>query len=416
MARTTANLTKSFIERVPPAKAGARVEYWDDKVSGLLLRVTDKGTKSFSVYRRERGGKPIRVTLGRYPDYSPEAARREAKRVLAELAEGVNPNQKKRAQKASQITVRQVFEDYVVARKKLKPSSVEDYRKAMHQTFPDWLDMPMASITKEKVRARHEKRGKQSKARTNNAMRVLRALFNFAEEVYETESGESMFPVNPVRTLSKTKSWHEVKRRDTVIPESKLADWYAAVESLPEVRHKGFNETARMLLLFALFTGARRGEACRLKTEDVDLVNNTFTLRDTKNRRDVTLPMSDYLASLMKEWLTNSDNKWVFPGNDGPFLYPNKAIKAVAEKSVPFTMHDLRRTFLTIAESVDLSTLTIKRLVNHKTAEADVTSGYIIRDVDRMRIATNKITTKILGIAGKQGAADVIDFESFKSN
>ena len=44
---------------------------------------------------------------------------------------------------------------------------------------------------------------------------------------------------------------------------------------------------------------------------------------------------------------------------------------------VPFTLHDLRRTFITIAESLELSQYAIKHLVNHKTPN-DVTAGYII--------------------------------------
>jgi integrase len=50
----------------------------------------------------------------------------------------------------------------------------------------------------------------------------------------------------------------------------------------------------------------------------------------------------------------------------------------VAELSgVPFTIHDLRRTFITIAESLDIPAYALKRLLNHATTNF-VTADYII--------------------------------------
>jgi hypothetical protein len=57
----------------------------------------------------------------------------------------------------------------------------------------------------------------------------------------------------------------------------------------------------------------------------------------------------------------------------------------VAELSgVPFTVHDCRRTFIMTAESLDISAYALKRLFNHKMNH-DVTSGYLIIDVERLR-------------------------------
>ena len=51
---------------------------------------------------------------------------------------------------------------------------------------------------------------------------------------------------------------------------------------------------------------------------------------------------------------------------------------------VPFTLHDLRRTFATVADSLDLPAYALKRLLNHKMNN-DVTAGYIMKDVERLR-------------------------------
>jgi integrase len=42
-----------------------------------------------------------------------------------------------------------------------------------------------------------------------------------------------------------------------------------------------------------------------------------------------------------------------------------------------FSEHDLRQTFETVAESLNISYYTLKRLLNHKTSN-DPTAGYIL--------------------------------------
>ena len=68
---------------------------------------------------------------------------------------------------------------------------------------------------------------------------------------------------------------------------------------------------------------------------------------------------------------------------------------------VNFTMHDLRRTFITMAESLDISAYAVKRLVNHKMT-SDVTAGYIISDVERLRKPMQLITDSLLKFIGVQ--------------
>ncbi len=65
------------------------------------------------------------------------------------------------------------------------------------------------------------------------------------------------------------------------------------------------------------------------------------------------------------------------------------------------TPHDLRRTFITVAESLDISAYAAKRLVNHKMS-GDVTAGYIIADVELLRDPMQKITDHLLKCIGAQ--------------
>ena len=64
---------------------------------------------------------------------------------------------------------------------------------------------------------------------------------------------------------------------------------------------------------------------------------------------------------------------------------------------ITFIPHDLRRTFATVAESLDLSWKTVKFLLNHKMDD-DVTAGYVISEAERLRAAMQRITATLLGL------------------
>ena len=92
---------------------------------------------------------------------------------------------------------------------------------------------------------------------------------------------------------------------------------------------------------------------------------------------------------------------WVFTGTgrSGHLNEPKKAIARVrAASGVNFTLHDLRRTFITVAEGMDISSYTLKRLLNHKN-QRDVTAGYIVLNVERLREPMQRIADYILRAA-----------------
>ena|SRR5947209_5599975 len=81
---------KTSLEHLSPPTHGKRATYYDTDVLGLQLRVTDRGVKSFCVFRRSKRGSPERITIGRFPSLSVEQACRKAKRYLADLGEGIS--------------------------------------------------------------------------------------------------------------------------------------------------------------------------------------------------------------------------------------------------------------------------------------------------------------------------------------
>jgi integrase len=395
-------INKAFVETI--SEEGM---YSDDDLRGFCLRVRSN-SKVFIVRAKQRGTrKSVLVTIGPYPAFSAELARSQARILLNQLASGINPNQERKDRISAQemdkledkqeeellkLTLARVFADYLDSRK-LKANTEYVYKCVINSTMRDWLEAPLTNITKEMVERRHKAiSDKGHKGHADHAMRILRALFTYAMITYEKLDGEPVFISNPVRRLSQARIWNKLARRQSVIKSHELGPWYKAVSELS-------NPSARDYLLFLLFTGLRKNEAAQLKWENTDMKGKTILIPDPKNREPHMLPLTDFLYTMLRHRWQCRTNEYVFPGNGGKhaYLYDVRPfVEQVTRVSgVKFMLHDLRRTFLTIADAQDISAYAIKRLVNHKT-QNDVTAGYIIADVERLRDPMNKICRFIL--------------------
>lgn len=377
-------ITKSFVDKVelpqvPPNAKQAQAFYRDSIIPGFGLRVTNSGAKSFIIEKRI-AGKVKRITLGRYGNLTVDQAKKEAMKLLGDVATGKDPIADKKHARLEATSLEDTFKDYLLTRKDLRPGTVKDYSRSVQWAFADWLSKPITAITKDMVENRHRKLGQRSQARANNAMRVLRALINHARSKYEDSKGNPVILINPVDRLSQNRAWYKVERRQTLLKPHQLKPWYDATLQLNQ-------ETTRDFLHVLLFTGLRRSEASRLEWSEVDFDDKSLTILETKNKCIHTLPLSKTLEEILHRRSEERESPYVFPSptSRGYLLEPRTAVSRVSANSgITFTLHDLRRTFITIAESLDIPAYALKRLMNHKDPN-DVTAGYIVSDINRLR-------------------------------
>jgi integrase len=395
-------LTKAVIDKLPVPGSGYAL-YRDDELPGFGVRVTHAGVKSFFLEKRIHR-KVKRLTIGRYGVLTAEQARREAVKLLGRIASGGDPVADKAQGRLESVSLGEAFESYLKTRSALKPLTVRDMHRAM-KGFQDWMKKPLLSITRDMIARRHRALGEASQARANLAMRYLRAIFNFAMAEYTDARGKPLLTDNPVKKLSQTRAWYRVDRRQTVIKPHLLKPWFQAVLALN-------NDLARDYFLLVILTGLRRTEALNLRWDNVDLMGRTLTVRDTKNHQDQTLPLSDYPLELLEARQKETVGEYVFEGPRGRLSNLRYALASVIERSgVTFTTHDLRRTFATVADSLDIPGYAVKALLNHKTG-ADVTAGYIIADVERLRGPMQRITDYLLRAGGLRESAEVISIKT----
>lgn len=109
----------------------------------------------------------------------PSKLAKRRKRLLLIIASGGDPIADKRADKMGDVTLKKVFNNYTQVRKTLKQTTLTNYQQIINKAFDNWGNMPLLSITKDKIAQHHENLGKDhGEAYANLAMRVLRALFN----------------------------------------------------------------------------------------------------------------------------------------------------------------------------------------------------------------------------------------------
>lgn len=413
--------TKLSIEKLPLTNSGQKL-YWDTELQGFGL-IVGKTMKSY-VAQGNINNKSVRVTIGKHGVFTCDEARAEARTKLNEIARGINPIIKEKAAREKGITLNEVFEAFIKSRK-LKPNTVYDYKGDMNRAFNDWMHLPISSITKDMICDRHasiskeiakrkkEPTGHRGEAHANGVMRVFRAVYNFALAKYES----AHLPENPVRALSQRRAWNKDRRRQTIITMTQLPAWFKAVSELSDPLAQDKAETVRDYLLLILFTGLRRAEAGQLTWSCIDLEGKTLTIKETKNGETHSLPLPDYLCKLLEARKKVSKSVFVFPWPEvkqGHIIDAERYREALINASgVDFIIHDLRRTFITIAERLDISSYAVKRLVNHKMS-GDVTAGYIIADVERLRKPMERIADYILSTVGKKTKAEVIPIKQIR--
>lgn len=382
-------LTQAIVKALQPIPGKAQADIWDAEQPGFGVRIGSSGIKTFFVMSRVNG-RLVRATVGKFPTLNVDEARKKAKRHLIEMEDGKNPNDDKKVRRSGTLTLGGIFESFLTTRKdrrqELTERTQEFYETVFKNHLSIWKSRHVSEISKPMVHELHSKIGvEKGKNAANGAIRLLRRLMNYSRSIYDLPAK------NPVDGVE----WFKDGRRSVVIKSPDMPKWYATVDAMQ-------NETMRDYLFLVLFTGLRRNEAMKLTWDNVDFENKALFIPTTKNGEPHSLPLSSFLFKL----LSDRHERWgeplgyVFPSwsKKGHLTNVQHGMKILNGAGFAYTLHDLRRTFITTAESLDISVWAVKRLANHK--QTDVTGQhYIVHDIDRLREPMERISTAILEMA-----------------
>jgi integrase len=361
------------IRAVQALKPGETI--WDaghnEAVRGFGIR-RQRGDAVYVIKYRVFGRQRF-VTIGRHGSpWTPETARREAKRLLGLVASGKDPQTEKAEARAKAAdTLGKVADDYLkYAKKKQKPRS---YAETKRHLLINWKPLHVASVFhlhRRHIAARlaqiETERGAVSAARARAA---LSAMFNWAmREGFE-------IPANPVFGTNRPT---EPKSRQRVLTDDELAEIWATCRD---------DDHGRIIKLLAL-TGQRRDEVGGMRWSEIDEDKKLWTIPGTrtKNHRAHIVPLSDSALALVAASPRRTDRDYVFgegPRRNGDdqrgFSGWSKAKAALDQrilearqrtdpkaKRLPWRLHDLRRTCATVmADRLGVLPYIVEAVLNH---------------------------------------------------
>jgi integrase len=407
------NFIKSKLDGLPPAAPGKRDTYRDTKVPGLIIRVTEKGVKTFAVYRRIKGeAAPVKVTVGPYPDVSIEQARRRAEEHIGTMALGANPNDKREAKKAD-LTFGELFKKYLEEHaRKHKKSHDEDEAQYERHLKKRWGEKKLSAITKADVRELHAKLGQKVKLpkpdkkqpsevsrrgkvrpesggiyAANRVLALIRTVYNWGIK------NEVITCDNPARGITMFKE----KSRERRLHGHELPEFFEALALEP-------NDTIRDYVLMSLMTGARRSNVLAMRWDEISYERAIWAIPETKNGTSQDVPLTKTALELLKKRQAGNKSPYVFPGQrgQGHLVEPKAGWKRILERAgvSNLRIHDLRRTLGSMMVDQGATLVIVGKALNHKSHAA--TQVYSRLDTEPVRAYMEKSTEAMMAAATKK--------------
>lgn len=313
-------LTNQVLERMTAPKSG-RLEMGDELCPGLILRISEQGSKSFSViYRvlgeggetetgRQLAGKQHRITLGKWPVVSLAQARDRARSIIAKANEGADPRaeliagvKERRANTFSAVLERHIQQD--AARTISSWQNVE--RVLRLHVVPHLGDTPIADIRRSDVHEIIDEIVASGRIGTAREVRKqMSRIFNWAAD-------RELIANNPLSGMKRNDLARNTEAGRALSDIEIRSIWMAA----DELRYP-FGSLYQTLML----TGQRRAEWACCKRSEIDTDNRWLDLGKErfKSRREHIVPMSDALWALFDRlpvW-TGGNDYFVFSSRHG---------------------------------------------------------------------------------------------------
>jgi integrase len=443
---TCIRFTKQTIDALPVPPADKRVTYREDKTPGLELRVSSTGTKAWSVFRRTKGGPPIRVSLGRYPEMTIEQARKKAATFSQEIQAGGDPAAIRRANR-EEMTFRELFEQYIERHAKpRKRTWKEDETKYKQYLARPLGGKKLSAIGRRDIAQVHSSVSASGHPTTaNRVLAMVSSVFGWAI------SAGLWDKLNPAKGIKRNRE----RSRDRFLQADELPHFFAALTTEPL-------DTVRDYVWVSLLTGARRANVLAMRWRDISFDRAEWRIERTKNGEPQTVTLTPEAIEILRRRKPAEVAEYVFPGpgKAGHLTEPRKTwrrilarahalgfvqalanaagwesdaieqarsdaiadpratlahyaaqAKAVGVDAAAFELrdlriHDLRRTLGSWQARGGASLAIIGKSLNHKSVQT--TAIYARLDQDPVRQSVERATSEMFAAAGIAPAAEVI--------
>ena len=389
-------LTKRLIDGMAyHGKDGQRQVSWDDELAGFGVRVYPTGKKAFIVSYRVAGRKRL-MTLGTYGQYTVDQARKLARKHLVAIDGGADPLEA-RQKDAQGETIKDLCSAYIERHAKPhKRSWRDDQRRIDSHLLPAWGNRKAKSITGTDAAALHSKVGKNAPYEANRTLALISKMFELARRWGFVAKDHA----NPARDIDRFK---EHKRDRWVSPEE--------LPRLAQAIDAEANVYVRMALWLYLLTGVRKSELLVAQWDDIDWQRQELRLSETKAGRVHYVPLSAPAMAILRDLPRLEGNPQILPGHihGRSLVNINKPWTRVRKGAgvEDVRLHDLRRTVGSWLAQSGNSLHLIGRVLNH--SNQSTTAVYARFGQDHVRQALEEHAARLMGVAGKRPAAEVVN-------
>jgi integrase len=361
--RTSKALTEIGIKRLTKALPGKRKEVSDALAPGLVLRVTDRGVKSFSVYYRWKG-KNTRLTLGPWPGLAVDEARVRAREVREWARKGIDPKlamrtvaAKELADAEAQSRAMMTFGDLAVAyidRETPRLAQGEKYAGTVRRwLLPAWRDMPVEELRRRHLTALTDKILDGAKpAMAYRAHEIAKRIFTWGLDRGDVEFNPFAGMRPPVLK----------KPRDRVLKQDEIAALWAAWTTIGYP----FGDFQKFLLV----TAQRRGEVAEATWSEIDFEGKVWVVPASRSKsdREMLVPLSDLAVELLEGLPRFEGCDFLFTARSKQPVAGFGNAKVIADRESGVTgwrFHDLRRTCRTGLARLGVPEIVAERCLNH---------------------------------------------------
>jgi integrase len=378
------NLTQQFVQSSNLCPAGtSKVDYFDTKTSGLILKVLRSGRKTFYLRYDDNRGKKQEKKLGSADVLSLSDARRMATDKLAALAMGEDPFEQQALLKSVPTFGAFVADSFMPYIKGYKRSWITDESHLRNHILPALGHLYMDAITRRHlVDLFSEHRGTHKPGSTNRIIILCRYIFNCAIR-WETDGVTR----NPTAGIP---LYQENNKRERYLTE-------AEAQALFDALQESDNPSLQYIIAMLLLTGGRKREVLDCKWSDFDLENRIWTVEFNKTGKPRYIPISDGLMTLLQQIPRYNGCDWVFPNPRmmKPFVNIFSSWDTARKRAgLPeVRIHDLRHSFASFLINSGRSLYEVQKILGH--TQVKTTQRYAHLSQDSLIAAANTVTAQI---------------------
>ncbi|GEO18530.1 tyrosine-type recombinase/integrase [Microvirga aerophila] len=350
MARV--NLTSKLIDTLPLPVGRKSIDYFDQRLPGLVLRASAGGARSWNVVYRHQG-RARRLTLGRCDVISLDDARSRARVALCDVSRGIDPGEVK-AQAASDLTFEELAAQFIEQHVRKLRSARKTERMIERELLSRWRNRKATSITRRDIAMLASEISGRAPVLANRVVATARRLYSWA-------ISQGLVDQNPTDHVERPTS---ECARERVLTTSEIKSlWHA------------FDPHWSALFQLCLLTGQRVGEVLTMRWSDID--GDCWIIPDTKNGRQQRVPLTRQALQVLSEVPRRGEYVFATSKRPGGHLkgYRKAFNRACALANIKNARpHDLRRTAASMMASMGVSRLVIGQILNH--ADRSVTAVY----------------------------------------